>query len=74
MTSNYKTPIPHKPSENLGTPIGSIAPAKIQCKRPNDFLYKIAQKVQADPALKQQIERRVYEMLLRDIQIAHERR
>lgn len=73
MTTDYKTPIPHKPTQKLATPIGSAAPMKIQCERPNDFLYKVAKKVRENPALKQQLERRIYEMLLIDIEIARER-
>ncbi|MEL7037559.1 MAG: hypothetical protein AAFO04_18330 [Cyanobacteria bacterium J06592_8] len=73
MTTDYKTPIPHKPTQNLGTPIGSTAPIKIQCESPNDFLYKVAKKVQENPALKQQLESRIYEMLLRDLEISRER-
>lgn len=73
MTTNYKIPIPHKPTQNLATPIGSTAPIKIQCERPNDFLYKVAKKVRENSALKQQLERRIYEMLLRDLEISRER-
>ena len=73
MNFNDQTPIPHKPHQTLGIPRGSVAPAKIQCERPNDVLYKVAQKVRTNRALKQQLERRVYEMLLRDLQISRER-
>jgi len=73
MKDNYQPPIPHPPPGNLGVPIGSIAPVKIQCDSPGDFLYKVAQKVRADPALKRQLERRVYEMLREDMNIGHER-
>ncbi len=73
MTFNNPTPIPPKPHQTLAIPRGSAAPARIQCERPNNFLYKIAQKVRNDRTLKQQLEHRVYEMLLRDLQISRER-
>ncbi len=73
MNFNDQTPIPHKPHQTLSIPSGSIAPAKIQCERPNDFLYKVAQKVRKNPMLKKQLEQRVYAMLLRDLQLSRER-
>ncbi len=36
-------------------------------------MYKIAQKVRADPMLKKQVEQRVYEMLISDLNLIRER-
>jgi hypothetical protein len=73
MNDDYQPPIPQRPPGNIGVPIGSDAPTKIQFDSPGNFLYKIAQKVRADPALKRQLERRVYEMLREDLRISRDR-
>ncbi|AMW31389.1 MULTISPECIES: hypothetical protein [Arthrospira] len=66
-------PIPHPPPGQPSHPIGLVAPAQIQCHNPKDLMYKIAQKVHADPMLKQQIQERVYEMLITELNISRER-
>ncbi|CDM92434.1 MAG: hypothetical protein P5702_13750 [Limnospira sp. PMC 1291.21] len=73
MKPNHQPPIPHPPPGQPSHPIGLVAPTKIQCDNPGDLMYKIAQKVRADPMLKKQVEQRVYEMLISDLNLIRER-